>query len=943
MTPFEERCQCITEQSTNCCELPSPPPAAPIPIENQPGQSAIRYRIGNFTSFRQAMLNQLAESVQGKVVPSVNTRLAPDGDYQLMFVELWAYLADVLTFYQERIANEAFLQTATQRDTLLRLCRLIDYRPNAGAGANALLAFTIEKNKSVHIPAGFRAGNKPVQGKEPAVFETESAFTAIGLHSAIPISAIAPTNQFAALNDFRELLMQSFTESPTGPTRTALSNIYSTMGPLFSQSFEISPVLTNLVEKEKSPREKNILGELENQSPSTSFESRFVLSEKTRPIVLQGTKTQLSAGDYVLIVPKNAKEELRQLDSVRVDKATNTTTIFWTETVATFSYERDAELFAFRVVASPFGSSAPAFDALSPTLTNIEGAPFKDKNWDDANKPDSKIPKDTHLYLDQTYVGATGSASQKGKVVLIAPGLDPKVLLVKGVRQETKSQFTIVAKVTVLSLEEEIPEKSYPIRSTVILTGAERLTLQNNLPLPRMMGGETLILAGQYPRLQIGQKVVVRGKRIDPITLEMDETAGSEEAELDKAPVVDETNNLTTVVLKSALQANYVRAETVLLANVVSATQGETIKDEVLGNGNGSAFQLFSLKKKPLTFLPSTNSEVLSAVESTLRVTVNGERWTERTTLFDSPADANAYTTLQDEVGRTTVIFGDGISGAKPPTGRDNIRARYRQGMGVDGNVSGLGIAQLLDNIPGIQKVVNPLPALGGLDPERIDQIRTNAPASLRTFGKAVSVRDYADLALNFPGVAKASAAWVDFDPNTKKAIAHPYIRLTVAMAGHAKLAEQPSFAKRLREFLDRRRDPNVPLRVTDGTEVLIDVKVNIAVDDRFPRQATLDRVREMLSSIANPNGPPGYFSFDRLHFGQNIALSDLYRSIQAVKGVRYAVIEKLQRRHSGSTIVESADILVGPTELVVIQNDPADPTKESLTVTHLEGGFVDT
>ena len=55
-----------------------------------------------------------------------------DSDYQTMFVELWAYLADVLTFYQERIANEAFLGTATQRDSLLRLVSLIDYRPSPG-------------------------------------------------------------------------------------------------------------------------------------------------------------------------------------------------------------------------------------------------------------------------------------------------------------------------------------------------------------------------------------------------------------------------------------------------------------------------------------------------------------------------------------------------------------------------------------------------------------------------------------------------------------------------------------------------------------------------------------------------------------------------------------------------------------------------------------------
>ena len=68
-----------------------------------------------------------------------------DGDYQTIFIELWAYLADILTFYQERIANEAYLGTATQRDSSLRLAQLIDYRPSPGAGASGSVAFTVAR------------------------------------------------------------------------------------------------------------------------------------------------------------------------------------------------------------------------------------------------------------------------------------------------------------------------------------------------------------------------------------------------------------------------------------------------------------------------------------------------------------------------------------------------------------------------------------------------------------------------------------------------------------------------------------------------------------------------------------------------------------------------------------------------------------------------------
>jgi hypothetical protein len=107
-----------------------------------------------------------------------------------MFVELWAYLADVLTFYQERIANEAFITTATRRDSLLRLAELIDYRPGPGAGASALVAFTVQKDKAVTVPAGFRVGSKAAPGRAAAVFETSTAVKALADHNAIPVATV---------------------------------------------------------------------------------------------------------------------------------------------------------------------------------------------------------------------------------------------------------------------------------------------------------------------------------------------------------------------------------------------------------------------------------------------------------------------------------------------------------------------------------------------------------------------------------------------------------------------------------------------------------------------------------------------------------------------------------------------------------------------------------
>ncbi|HEU4930485.1 MAG TPA: hypothetical protein VFT48_00320, partial [Pyrinomonadaceae bacterium] len=239
----EPLCKLPPPPAPGCCDAPPRPPAAPIRPFNSPGLTSIQYRIGTFSSFRRAML----DAVTLVKVPR-DTRVTPPferpnpfarwhegmgGDYHTMLIELWAYLADILTFYQERIANEAYLSTATQRDSLRRLAELVGYRPQPGSAATALLAFTIEKQKKITIPAGFRAGSKAKPGKQAAVFETEDAIVALGSHSAIPLSMVAPTNQFAKLSDYGLVLAAG----PSLTTAVAASNIYGGAGATYLETF----------------------------------------------------------------------------------------------------------------------------------------------------------------------------------------------------------------------------------------------------------------------------------------------------------------------------------------------------------------------------------------------------------------------------------------------------------------------------------------------------------------------------------------------------------------------------------------------------------------------------------------------------------------------------------------------------------------------------------
>jgi hypothetical protein len=224
-----------------------------------------------------------------------------------------------------------------------------------------------------------------------------------------------------------------------------------------------------------------------------------------------------------------------------------------------------------------------------------------------------------------------------------------------------------------------------------------------------------------------------------------------------------------------------------------------------------------------------------------------------------------------------------------------------------------------------------------------VEQIRRNAPGSVRAFGRAVSILDYAALALTFPSVVKASAAYVTRDADLN-AIPHPYVQLTVATENRLPLAQQPAFAGQLRSFLDTRRDPNVPLRIVDFTKIFVDVALIVDIDDRFGQQATLSAVRAALNPAANPDGTLGFFSFDRLGFGQSVSLSGVYAAAQAVPGVSDVNVTTFRRMDLDASQANTIrdDIFVRPTEIVVIGNDPNAPEHGALIVNFGQGGFVD-
>ncbi len=151
-----------------CCSSGAPP--VPARTENRPELSAVGFRLGTFGTFRAALLRAIAETPE---LAGLRTRLSDD--YTITLFELWAAVADILTFYQERAANEGFLRTARLRDSMLRMVRLLGYQVRPGAAATARLAFTLDPGTRLTIPVGLRVQSVPAAAEQAQKFETLEA------------------------------------------------------------------------------------------------------------------------------------------------------------------------------------------------------------------------------------------------------------------------------------------------------------------------------------------------------------------------------------------------------------------------------------------------------------------------------------------------------------------------------------------------------------------------------------------------------------------------------------------------------------------------------------------------------------------------------------------------------------------------------------------------
>jgi hypothetical protein len=320
------------------------------------------------------------------------------------------------------------------------------------------------------------------------------------------------------------------------------------------------------------------------------------------------------------------------------------------------------------------------------------------------------------------------------------------------------------------------------------------------------------------------------------------------------------------------------RASAVLLGNVASASHGETVTSDVLGDADPTIpFQEFRLKKSPVTFVPSSSE---GGVDNTLEISVNDVLWQAVDSLFGQGATDEVYTVRINNEAEMSVRFGDGVTGARPPKGRANVWARYRQGLGLAGHVNAGSLKTLLDKPKGLKAVINPADADGGADPETLDNARQNAPATVRTFDRAVSLLDLEDLARSRSEVAKAKVTWVW---SGESRAAH------LTLAGQNGATFSATALARTHASLTAQRDPNRLLLVDNYESIPILVTATLNINAAYVAAKVADAARIALLSA---------LSFESLAFAESVHLSDVYAILQNVAGVDSVDIDRFMFKH---------------------------------------------
>ncbi|MEH1924299.1 putative baseplate assembly protein [Nostoc sp.] len=877
------------KSSCGCCE--GVEILTPKSVANQSNLYTLAYRVGTHASFLETMKARLGDS---KFPSLKHLKTRDPQDPSLALLDAWATVADVLTFYQERIANEGYLRTAIERRSLMELARLVDYAHSPGVSASVYLAFTIEDGYNLEIPAGLSSQSLPDSGESPEFFETSQKLQA-----------------YAHLNQIKPRIGKALQVSLT--TAATLNQLYldgvnTNLKPndpllLIFGDTEAEQVLRRVQIIEPQPDENRtkvtfqvppkVPQQLIVDGSSANIREQRIKQVIKPPSIQPANALEMERTNQQIFAPEKNEINSQLINTLNPGFNTAIHQILTRDKVNSSNQLKRIE--SLGIKAAPFGNDVP-----------LKQVSDQYEEWQIAG-----VHQPILSSTNQTNVSSTLPAELRNILALdtqydeIVPGSwlaiervdDSEISVYQVIKVEniSKIAYNIVARITQLTLDKPwLKEQDTSLdvmRKTTVYLKSDLNLVEKPIDLKDVPSSQDSLaeqvkieldneieLDNLYEGLQPGRWLIISGERSD--ISDVNDVWTSEVVMLCRVRQ-DINQNLpddkphTFLKFARPLAYSYKPETVTIYGNVVKATHGET-RTEVLGSGDGTkANQQFTLSQPPLTYLPAP---IPSGIASTLEVYVNDVRWQEVENLIQlSPTDY-AYVTQTDSHHSTTIIFGNGKHGARLPSGTENVKVIYRTGIGQAGNVAAKKITQLTMQPLGLSGVLNPIAATGGADPESHDEIRRNAPLEVISLNRAVSVPDYANFALTFTGIGKANAQRLS---NGSRQIVH----ITIAGADDIHIDRNSDLYRSFVQALYQFGDPYQPLKVEIRELMLLIISANVRILANYQWASVALTIRTALFDK---------FSFEHQELGQDVVLSKVITTIQQVPGVNYVDVDIL-------------------------------------------------
>ncbi len=691
----------------------------PRPVRNRPGLPRIAYRIGRYDDFVEAMTRRIDAAPE--LAAWTHRHLDDPG---IALIQGAAIVGDILSFYQEHYANEAFLRTAAWRESIAELVRLTGYRLAPGIGGRATLAFEARGSSPVTIREDFPVKLELADYTSPVDFQTNSELTA--------------WPHLGRFNLYRgrhyDPIMQ------TGQTQFELA---SSDGATDSTTLEV-------VELKKGDRlllipEESVLAFvlqvfLLRWNPIAQSMEEIVVVDKVERsfgrviITVAGSLTHSwfnqcrayrlgrSFRHYGAIAPP---EYVATDTSQDPPKTTATPTNFIRELAITTNYglpysliepqtfPLDQEVNDFAAGNTVIITGQIRFGWPFAILRSVTTVRSAGAQWGNVAAPSS------FLRLNDVLAPAWSSGT--------VPQADVRTLRL----HETKGPAF------------KLRPLSSPA-STPFTNGTNALYFYGAASEVQTLAGRRLYLSHTDGR----NIELVCTNTVTDFPAPAPDAPQMWPLSFDRAP---------TPFTRADFDESAPRVA--VFGNLVDASQGKQEREAVLGTGDSRlSFQTFPLPKTPLTYFLSTDGIPPQVPE--LEIWVNNRLWTQVDSFYGHGPKEQIYIVREDAGGRSFVQFGDGQTGVRLPSGLKNVTAVYRTGVGARGLLKPGTTPTSSERPVGFDKVTLAGIVSGGADPEDLEKARETAPGKVQSLGRLVSLQDYETETLAIPGVVTATAAW---------------------------------------------------------------------------------------------------------------------------------------------------------------------------------------